>query len=105
MKKVLYSKGSKLAAVHSKEEPKVTTKKIYTIIWRDAYTSMDEWYTDESHDNSDYLVETTGYLIDNPDSNSNYYSLASTFTQCGHFCSIINIPKQMVISKKRLSGK
>lgn len=102
MKKVVYSPSHKKNIVHTKKDSSVTNKKIYTIVWRDAYSSEDVWYSEDEHDNSDYLVETTGYLIESPESNPNYYTIASTITQCGSFCSVINIPKDMVVTKTRL---
>jgi len=76
--------------------------KIYHIIWRDAFSEVDEWHDLESVDTKDYLCETVGYLIEE-NSKDNYYTIASTMTQDDFFSCVINIPKAMVISKKRLS--
>jgi len=105
MKKVVYSPSNKKNTVNAKDTDKVTSKNVYTIIWRDAYSSEDVWYEEDQHDNSDYLVETTGYLIENSTSNPHYYTVASTITQDGQFCSVINIPKHMVVAKTRLVRK
>jgi hypothetical protein len=102
MKKIVYSPNYKKNILHTKKSTSITNKKIYTIVWRDAYSSEDIWYDENSHDNSDYLVVTTGYLINSEESNPNYYTIASTITQSGNFCSVINIPKDMVVTKTRL---
>jgi len=102
MKKIIYSPSHKKNVVHTRNNNKITNKKIYTIVWRDAYSSEDVWYEDSEHDNSDYLVETTGYLIESENNNPNYYTIASTITQSGQFCSVINIPKDMVVTKTKL---
>jgi hypothetical protein len=75
--------------------------KIYHIVWRDAYSEVDEWHDFDSVDTNDYLCETVGYLIEN-NGKDNYYTIASTMTQDDFFSCVINIPKAMVISKKRL---
>lgn len=78
--------------------------KIYHIIWRDAFSEVDEWHDIESVDDGDYLCETVGYLIED-NNKKEYYTIASTMTQDDFFSCVINIPKAMVISKKRLSIK
>jgi len=75
--------------------------KIYRIVWRDAFTEVDEWHDDTSLTETDYLCETVGYLIEN-NSKQNYYTIASTITQDSYYCSLINIPKDMVVKKQRL---
>ena len=73
--------------------------KLYRIVWRDAYTETDEWHDQTTTSSKNYLCETTGYLVE---SDQNYYTIASTITQEGYYCSLINIPVQMVINKQRL---
>lgn len=75
--------------------------KIYKIVWRDAFSEMDEWHDTESIEDKDYICETVGYLIED-NSKKNYYTIASTITMDDFFCCVINIPKAMVISKKRV---
>lgn len=77
-------------------------KKIYRIVWRDAYSEVDEWHDEDSIDGSDYLCETIGYLIEN-EKNSKYFTIASTVTIEGYFCCLINIPKAMVVSKQKIT--
>lgn len=101
MKTILYNKPAK------KRTPPTANKqkfRLYRIVWRDAYTQTDEWHDETSISQEDYLCETTGYLI--PDNkNNNYYTIASTITQEGYYCSLINIPKNMVVKKERLHTK
>lgn len=78
------------------------SRKIYKIVWRDAFSDMDEWHDEDSIENQDYICETIGYLIED-NSKPNYYTIASTITKDEYFCCIINIPKAMVISKTRIS--
>lgn len=75
--------------------------KIYRIVWRDAFSEMDEWHDIDSIDDQDYICETVGFLIED-NSKKNYYTIASTITLDDFFCCVINIPKAMVISKKRV---
>jgi hypothetical protein len=77
-------------------------KKIYRIVWRDAYSEVDEWHDESSLDTTDYLCETIGYLMENG-KNSKYYTIASTVTIEGYFCCLINIPKAMVVSKQKIT--
>jgi len=74
---------------------------IYHIIWRDAFSETDEWHDYESIDREDYVCHTIGYLIQD-NGKSNYYTIASTITLDDYFCMVINIPKSMIISKKRV---
>lgn len=96
MKKILHT-------THSVKKPPQTKKnqkyKIYYIKWRDAFTEPDEWHDEDSLTEGDYICETVGFLLEN-NKNSNYYSIASTVTCDSTFCSIINIPKSMIITKK-----
>lgn len=80
--------------------------KIYHIVWRDAFSEVDEWHDIETVEDEikEYLCETVGYLIENNGKNE-YYTIASTMTQDDFFCCILNIPKSMVISKKRVQFK
>ena len=76
-------------------------KKIYKIIWRDAF-SEEQWSEEETLEPIDYLCETIGYMIKN-NSRPNYYTIAASITHDGYFCSIMNIPKSMVLSKEEIS--
>jgi hypothetical protein len=76
--------------------------KVYKIVWRDAFSEMDEWHDTSTVDREDYLCETIGYLIAN-NGKKEYYTIASTITADGFFCCVINIPKAMVISKQRIN--
>ena len=76
--------------------------KVYKIVWRDAFSEMDEWHDTSTVDREDYLCETIGYLIVN-NGKKQYYTMASTITADGFFCCVINIPKAMVISKQRIN--
>lgn len=78
-------------------------RKLYKIIWRDAF-SEDQWTYEESLSDTDYLCETIGFLIEN-NSRPNYYTIASSITHDGYFCSIMNIPKSMVLSKTEIKLK
>lgn len=78
-------------------------KVIYRITWRDAF-SEESWTDEESLEDIDYICETIGYMIEN-NSRLNYYTIASTITHDGYFCSIMNIPKSMVISKTKITLK
>lgn len=78
------------------------SRKIYKIVWRDAFSDMDEWHDEDSIDDQDYICETIGYLIED-NSKPNYYTIASTLTKDDYFCCIINIPKAMVITKSKIS--
>jgi nicotinic acid mononucleotide adenylyltransferase len=86
---------------NSKPEFSAKKSKIYKIVWRDAFSEMDEWHDYDSIDSDDYICETVGYLIED-NRKHNYYTIASTVTHDDFFCCVINIPKAMVISKKRL---
>lgn len=103
MKKIIYNK----LQVTKNKPQKQKTKKIdlpqqpYLIVWRDAYTSPDEWYTeDQKPENTDYIVYTTGYITS---TTKDYYTVAATITQESVYCSVINIPKKMVVSKQKLA--
>jgi len=100
MKKVIHNK---LHVTKQQNKKPVTANKtnfkIYRIVWRDAYTEQDEWHDETTVTGQDYLCETTGYLVANK---ANYYTIASTLTQDSYYCSLINIPKHMVVTKKRL---
>jgi hypothetical protein len=95
----------KLEAASKKSVPKPPVPhkhKVYKIVWRDAFSEMDEWHDTSTVDREDYLCETIGYLIaDN--GKKQYYTMASTITADGFFCCVINIPKAMVISKQRIN--
>lgn len=78
-------------------------RKLYKIIWRDAF-SEEQWTDEESLSDIDYLCETIGFLIEN-NSRSNYYTIASSITHDGYFCSIMNISKSMVLSKTEIKLK
>jgi len=92
----------KITPVKKSENLSFNKKKIYRIIWRDAYSEVDEWHDEDSIDGSDYLCETIGFLIEN-DKNSKYLTIASTVTIEGYFCCLINIPKAMVVSKQKIT--
>lgn len=96
MKKILHT-----TTVPKKSSPpkKHQKFKIYYIKWRDAFTEPDEWHDEDSLTEGDYICETVGFLLEN-NKKSNYYSIASTVTCDSTFCSIINIPKSMIITKK-----
>jgi len=107
------AKKTKKIVSSTKRKPVISSKKsssklfshnakMYKIIWRDAFSEMDEWHDCESIDREDYLCETVGFLIENNGKNQ-YYTIASTMTQDNFFCCVINIPKAMVISKKRIN--
>lgn len=100
MKKIVYQGNLPSLSVQTKNAETTVLKSIYMIVWRDAFTAEDSWYHEDSYSVSDYLVETVGYLINS--SNPNYYAIASTVTPDGNFCSVINIPKTMVVSKKKI---
>lgn len=106
MKKVLYDAKPKKNSVQTKKRNKkvcrVTKRPIYHIVWRDAFSEIDEWHTTESITDEDYICETVGYLIAE-NSKSNYYTVASTITAEDTFCAIINIPKSMVIKKTKIN--
>ena len=101
MKTIVYNNIPK-----NKTTPTANSKKfkLYRIVWRDAFTHTDEWHDKDSLRQEDYLCETTGYLI-NDNKNKNYYTIASTITQEGYYCSLINIPINMVVTKERLHTK
>lgn len=92
------SSSSKNKKKHNKNFNKV---KIYKIIWRDAFTEPDEWHSPADLKGRDYICHTVGFLVKN-NKKSNYYTIAATKTKDGYYCSIINIPKAMVISKTLL---
>lgn len=72
--------------------------KLYHIVWRDAFSEEDEWHDHESIADKDYVCETFGFLIEN-NKKPNYITIASTLTYDGYFCSVMNIPKSMIIKK------
>jgi hypothetical protein len=88
------TRSTRLISFHS--------KKIYRIIWLDAYTETDEWHDSSSLDQEDYYCDTIGFLLEE-NNKKNYYSIASTLTVDGFFSGIINIPKAMVVSMKKIS--
>lgn len=81
----------------------VQKRKLYKIIWRDAF-SEEQWTYEECLESIDYLCETVGYMIEN-NSRPDYYTIASSITHDGYFCSIMNIPKSMVLSKTEIKLK
>lgn len=94
-----------VASSKSKQSKKPSVKhsrKIYKIVWRDAFSEMDEWHDEGTIEDTDYICETIGYLIED-NCKPNYYTIASTLTKDNYFCCIINIPKAMVISKTRIN--
>lgn len=103
MKKVVYKKASLKSKSTSKIDSTYPStknkKKIYRIVWRDAFTEVDIWHDPDTISDKDYLCETVGYLI-TESQNKHYYTIASTITSEGFFCSIINIPKNMVVKKQ-----
>lgn len=107
MTKVNKNVSKKIASAPVRANKKDITKifthkaKIYHIVWRDAFSEVDEWHDFDSIEQGDYLCETVGYLIED-NAKDNYYTIASTITQDDFFSCVINIPKAMVISKKRL---
>lgn len=92
---------SKVSSKAFKSKPLIKNAPIYHIVWRDAFSEADEWHDHTSIEKEDYICHTIGYLIEN-NSKQNYYTIASTVTVDDYFCMIINIPKSMVISKKRI---
>ncbi len=85
----------------AKSKPLIKNASVYHIIWRDAFSESDEWHDCSSIDRQDYICHTIGYLIED-NGKSNYYTIVSTITMDDYFCMVINIPKSMVISKKRI---
>jgi hypothetical protein len=102
MKKIIYNKLQVTKTKPTTHTPKAPApKQPYLIIWRDAYTAPDEWYSsDYQPDNNDYLVYTVGYIVD---STKEYYTIAATVTQDKSYCSILNIPKKMIVQKQKLT--
>jgi len=102
MKKIIYNK---LQVTKPKPKKQKKTKidfiqQPYLIVWRDAYTSPDEWYTEDLQpENTDYMVYTTGYITA---VTKEYYTVAATITQENDYCSIINIQRKMKVSKEKL---
>jgi hypothetical protein len=89
----------------TRQAPSVTQKrKLYRIIWRDAFSEEDKWHDESTLETGDYICETIGFLIETPN-RPDYITIASTITQDGYFCSVINIPKAFIISKTRLQTK
>lgn len=75
--------------------------KLYHIIWRDAFTEEDTWHDSDSIRSEEYICETVGFLL--KDNNKpNYVTIASTVTHDNYYCSIINIPKAMIIKQNIL---
>jgi len=104
MKKILYSSSPKKKSVQSKkpvQSKTITKRPIYHIIWRDAFSEIDEWHTTETLTDEEYICETIGYII-SENSKKKYYTIASTITYEDSFCAVINIPKSMVISKTKI---
>lgn len=79
----------------------VQKRKLYKIVWFDAFASPDQWLDEETLELKDYICETVGFLI-KKNGSPHYYTLASTITLDGYFCSVMNIPKSWVISKTQL---
>jgi hypothetical protein len=93
-KKVLYPKNFNTKKVTDKPP-------LYLISWRDAFSDQEEWLSNQTYELKDYIVHTVGYFI--PNNNSNYYTLASTYTDDANYCCIMNIPVDMVTSKLELT--
>lgn len=85
-------------------KPVHLNKKIYHIVWRDAFSESDEWHDEDSISCEEYICETIGFLIEN-NKKPEYITIASTITLDGAFCSIMNIPKTMIIKKTLLKPK
>ena len=79
----------------------IHNKKLYRIVWRDAFSEVDEWHQEGFLKGEDYLCETVGFLIED-NGRPNYYTIASTITNDEMFCSVMNIPKSMVVKKTLL---
>jgi hypothetical protein len=95
---------SRSKSINVKKKPIVSlTKKLklYHVIWRDAFTEEDIWHDAESIKSEDYICETVGFLIED-NNKPNYITIASTATHDEYFCSVINIPKSMIIKKTAL---
>jgi hypothetical protein len=93
-KKVLYPKNFNTKKLNDKPP-------LCLISWIDAFSDQEEWISKNPYELKDYMVHTVGYLI--PNDNSNYYTLASTYTDDANYCCIMNIPVAMVASKLELS--
>ncbi len=81
----------------------IQKKKVYRIVWRDAYSEQDQWHDSDTLEECDYLCETIGFLIED-NKKPHYITVASTITHDGYYCSIMNIPKSMIVSKKLIGG-
>jgi hypothetical protein len=77
--------------------------KLCRIVWRDAFSEQDQWHDSDSLETIDYLCETIGFLIED-NKKPHYITVASTITHDGYYCSIMNIPKSMIVSKVFLSN-
>lgn len=76
-------------------------KEAYRLIWMDAFSETDEWHDESTLDPENYYCHTIGFLIED-NKKERYYTIASSITADGHFCSIMNIPKSMVISMEKI---
>lgn len=79
-------------------------RKLYRVLWRDAFSEEDKWHDETTLESTEYICETIGFLIET-NHRPEYMTIASTITQDGYFCSIINIPKAWIVSKTRLQTK
>jgi len=78
------------------------TKEAYRVIWIDAFSETDEWHDESTLDPHNYYCHTIGFLIEE-NKKERYYTIASSITADGYFCSIMNIPKSMVVSMEKIS--
>lgn len=94
----------KSISIKKKQKFTLTSKmKLYHIVWRDAFSEEDIWHDYETIGHEDYICETVGFMIEK-NHKPNYITIASTVTHDGTFCSVINIPKSMIISKTLLNS-
>lgn len=94
----------KSISIKKKQKVTLTNKmKLYHIIWRDAFSEEDIWHDYDTIASEDYICETVGFMIEK-NHKPNYVTIASTVTHDGTFCSVINIPKSMIISKTLLTS-
>lgn len=93
--------NAKPKSVRTRKKPitSLTKKlKLYHVIWRDAFTEEDIWHDADSIKSEDYICETVGFLIED-NNKPNYITIASTATHDEYYCSVINIPKSMIIKQ------
>jgi hypothetical protein len=84
------------------KDKKIKKSKKHTmlrVVWRDAFSEVDEWHTNDSISKKDYICETVGFYVKN-NKKPEYLTIASTISHDGFFCSVINIPKDMIILKE-----